>query len=230
MKKATRTGLAYLFIDYDGTLHDSDAKYAAKLDGILGLSGSQIWEAYLWVHREIVHRQYPEKHDDSLFHQKLLFEHLKQPYDAGEAQRIADRFWEAQEECWTKPSFFPDTFPFLNGAKEKHLLCLATGDYAPEKAEALEKAGGRSYFAYAFDRSQLGVKGESSYFKNALITTNSRPEDGVVIGDSLAHDIVAAKAAGLTTVWLNRKGIPGVTTPPRPDYEARDLLEVLTYI
>ena len=62
-----------LFIDYDGTLHDSDAKYAARLDGILGLDGMQIWKAYLHVHRGIVHVQYPEKHDDFFFHQRLLF-------------------------------------------------------------------------------------------------------------------------------------------------------------
>ena len=219
-----------LFIDYDGTLHDTDAKYAARLNGILGLSGEQIMKTYLVVHREIVHQRYPEKHDDFFFHQKLICEHLKKPYHESEARRTARRLKEAQEECWTNPSFFPDGLHFLNKVKEKHILCLATGDHALEKATALEQAAGRSYFDYAFDHNHLGLKGSSAYFENALMSTNSRPEDAVAIGDSLEHDIAAAKGAGMGTVWVNRKGLTPMVNSVMPDYEARDLLGVLDYL
>jgi len=219
-----------LFIDYDGTLHDTDAKYAARLDGILGLSGGQIMKAYLAVHREIVHQRYPEKHDDFFFHQRLICEHLQKPYNESEARRTARRLKEAQEECWTNPSFFPDSLYFLDKAKQKHILCLATGDHALEKATALEQAAGRSYFDYAFDHNHLGLKGSSAYFENALMSTNSRPEDAVAIGDSLEHDIAAAKGAGMGTVWVNRKGLTPMVNSVMPDYEARDLLGVLDYL
>ena len=219
------------FIDYDGTLHDSDAKYTAKLDGILGLSGSEIWKVYLQVHRGIIHQRYPEKHDDFFFQQKLLFYYLKKPYDDAEAHKLARRFRQAQEECWTNPIFFPDSLPFLNKVKENHTLCLTTGDYAPEKAQALEKAGGVKYFDYAFDKDHLGLKGHSSsYYSNAVMSTKSRLEDVLVIGDSLEHDISAAKSASLATVWVNRRGIPLTVNSLRPDYQARDLGEVLNYI
>jgi HAD superfamily hydrolase (TIGR01549 family) len=220
-----------LFIDYDGTLHDSDAKYAARLEGILGLDGMQIWQAYLHVHRGIVHVQYPEKHDDFFFHQRLLFDYLKKPYDDKVAHTLAGRFRQAQQETWKNPSFYPDTLPFLNQVKENHILCLTTGDYAPEKAKALEKAGGASYFSYTFDKDHLGLKGRSnSYYSNAVMSTKSRPEDVLVIGDSLEHDIAAAKGAGLAAVWVNRRGIVLTENLPSPDFEAKDLMEVLTYI
>ncbi len=220
-----------LFIDYDGTLHDSDAKYAARLDGILGLNGIDIWKAYLHVHRGIVHVRYPEKHDDFFFHQRLLFDYLNKPYDDKIARTLAGKFRQAQQETWENPSFYPDTLPFLNKVKDNHILCLTTGDYAPEKAKALEKAGNASYFSYTFDKDHLGLKGRgSSYYDNAVMSTKSRPEDVVVIGDSLEHDIAAAGEAGLATVWVNRRGIPLAENLPRPDFEARDLLEVLSYI
>jgi len=220
-----------LFIDYDGTLHDSDAKYAAKLDGILGLDGMQIWKAYLYVHRGIVHVQYPEKHDDFFYHQRLLFDQLKKPYDDKVAHILAGRFRQAQQETWKNPSFFPDALPFLNEVKQNHILCLTTGDYAPEKAKALEKAGGMRYFSYAFDKDHLGLKGHSnSYYVNAVMSTKSRPEDIIVIGDSPEHDIAAAKKAGLATVWVNRRGIVLTVDLPKPDFQARDLMEVLSYI
>jgi HAD superfamily hydrolase (TIGR01549 family) len=220
-----------LFIDYDGTLHDSDAKYAARLYGILGLDGMQIWKAYLHVHRGIVHVQYPEKHDDFFFHQRLLFDSLNKPYDDKIARMLAGRFKQAQQETWTNPTFYPDALPFLNKVKDNHILCLTTGDYAPEKAKALEKAGGASYFSYAFDKDHLGLKGHnSSYYGNAVMSTKSRPEDVLVIGDSLEHDIAAASEAGLATVWVNRRGISLPENLPRPDFEAKDLLQALGYI
>ena len=219
-----------LFIDYDGTLHDSDAKYDTKLDGLFGMNGLRLWETYLSLHREVVHTQYPQRHDDFMFHQRLLFEHLGVPYDDGEASRIARLFQEAQEECWTNPTFFPDSLPFLDRAVERHVLCLATGDYAPQKAEALGRAGGRSYFQYAFDRDHLGLKGGSAYFENALARTDCRPEEAVALGDSYEHDIVAAKSAGITTVWLDRNGKSGGRLPPEADYLVKNLMEALAYI
>jgi HAD superfamily hydrolase (TIGR01509 family) len=220
-----------LFIDYDGTLHDSDTKYKDRLDGVLGLNGIDIWMAYLQVHRGIVHTQYPEKHDDFFFHQRLLFDYLKKPYDEKAANELAGKFRQAQLETWTSPIFYPDALPFLNNVKEKHILCLTTGDYAPEKAKALEKAGGVSYFSYVFDKDYLGLKGHSnSYYSNAVMSTNSRPEDVIVIGDSPEHDIAAARGAGLATVWINRRNIVLTENLPRPDFEVRDLREALTYI
>ena len=220
-----------LFIDYDGTLHDSDARYAAKLDGILGLDGMQIWKAYLHVHRGIVHTRYPEKHDDFFFHQRLLFDYLKKPYDDKIARTLAGKFRQAQYDTWTNPLFYPDAIPFLNKVKDKHILCLTTGDYAPEKARALEKAGGASYFSYTFDKDHLGLKSSSnSYYSNAVMSTKARPEDVLVIGDSLEHDIAAAQGAGLATVWVNRRGITLTENLPKPDFQAKSLMEVLGYI
>ena len=219
-----------LFIDYDETLHDTYAKFAIKLDGIYGLSAEQILDAYLTVHRGIVHPQYPEKHDDFFFHQKLLADQLGKPYRKDEARKMATRFKEAQEECWTNPIFFPESLYFLDKVNEKHILCLTTGDYAQEKADALEKAAGRSYFSYVFDDTHLGLKGSSAYFANALMSTNSRPEDAVVIGDSLEHDIAAAKEVGIAAVWVNRRGLPPIADSPMPDYQAKDLFEVLNYL
>jgi putative hydrolase of the HAD superfamily len=219
-----------LFIDYDETLHDTYSKFELRLGGIYGLSAERILDAYLAVHRRIVHLQYPERHDDFFFHQKLLADYLGKPYDEGEAQKIARRFKEAQEECWTNPTFFPDSLFFLDQVKKRHILCLTTGDYAREKADALEKASGRSYFSYAFDHTHLGIKGDRAYFDNALMSTNSLPGEAVTIGDSLEHDIASAKEAGITTVWVNRRGLSPIVDLPDPDYEARDLLGVLDYL
>lgn len=219
-----------LFIDYDGTLHDTDAKFAVSLDGIYGLSSQQLIEAFLVVHRTIVHMHYPDRHDDFFFHQRLLTDHLKRPYDEKEARMAAGRFDEAHEERWKNPTFFRDTFYFLDKVREKHILCLTTGDFARQKADALERAAGKNYFSYAFDHMQLGIKGNSKFFNNALMSTNSLPGEAIVIGDSLEQDIAAAGEAGIPTIWVNRKGSPPTGIRINIDCEAKDLIEALEYI
>jgi len=219
-----------LFIDYDGTLHNTDARYAENLDGVLELSSDQIIHAYLKVHREIVHLQYPEKHDDFLFHQRFLFKYLGRPYDEAEAVNAAKRFKAAQEECWTKPIFFPDTFQFLDSVKENNILCLTTGDFASEKAAAVEKSSGKHYFKYVFDHNDLGLKGGDSYFRNALTSTKARPEEAVAIGDSIEQDIARASEVGITTIWINRRDSHLAGESPGLDYEANNLIEALGYL
>ncbi len=221
-----------IFVDFDGTLHDSDGKYAAVLDGVFNLSGGYLWNSYLYIHRQIVHRQYRERHDDFTFHMQLLLDHLGQPYDEAVAQELTARFRRAQTSCWEDPSFFPDSLPFMNVVKEKgHKICLSTGDFAQEKAMSVERAGGRSYFDWTFDPLNLGVlKGELDFFRRALTLSSSLVEDAISIGDSLEHDIKPAKSLGMRAIWVNRDGNPLPKDFPKPDHEARDLLQAVDWL
>ena len=45
------------------------------------------------------------------------------------------------------------------------------------------------------------------------------------VGDSLHTDVAGANAAGATSVWLNRAGVPN-DSEVKPDYEIRSLEEV----
>jgi len=64
-------------------------------------------------------------------------------------------------------------------------------------------------------------------FRTAIERLGLRAPEVVHVGDSEVDDIVGAKAAGLRVAWLNRDGRsrrPGV---PAPDFEIRDLKELL---
>jgi len=219
-----------LFIDYDETLHDTYSKFRLKLDGIYGLSAVVVMEAYMAVHRGVVHTRFPERHDDFFFHQRLIADRLGVQYDEEQALEMGRRFKEAQEATWTTPTFFPEALYFLDRAKERNVLCLTTGDHADKKVRAIERVSGRTHFTYAFDHTHLGLKGTSAYFRNAIMSTNSSADEVVVIGDSLEHDIAAAKAAGIMAIWVNRRGQAGARDSVKADFEATDLLGVLDYL
>lgn len=220
-----------LLVDYDNTLHDSDAKFFAKWDGILGLSGQQLWQLHLGVHREIVHRLYPERHDDADFQCRLIFQRLGKPYDRAVAEQIVRGYREAEEACWKDPTPFPDTIAFLDTAKARgYQLCLATGEHAEEKAQAMNKLGSKRYFDHVFGEDRVGcIKADPEYYRRVLAACQAAPEQTTMIGDTLLNDIMPAKAVGIRTIWVNRKG---EEPPPqaRPDHTVGGLTEALAYL
>lgn len=221
-------------VDYDGTIHDSDSKFIAKFNlpaRELGLRGKRLWEVYLFdVHRGIVHKRFPEKQDDHEFHCKLIFKLLKKSYDGKIARQMIDAYERALKECWTNPSFFDDTFEFLDRVVEKNKLCLATFEHAREKAECVERFGRRKYFDCVLGNHIIGHrKTEKGYYREALKISKSTPEETVVIGDTLTHDIVPAKLVGIETIWVNRRN-ERAPEDSKPDHEVKKLTEVLKYL
>lgn len=223
-----------ILIDYDGTLHDSDSKFIARFDPparALGLTGEKLWEIYLFkIHRGIVHKRFPERHADAEFHCKLIFEYLDKSYDKPLAGQIINAFKAAEEECWKRPSFFPDALEFLNRIAGRYKVCLITGEHAKEKAECLEKFGRRKYFDLVLGEGLIGYrKTEPKYYARALKFSNSRARETVVIGDTLTHEVLPAKSVGIKTIWVNRKDeIAGEEA--KPDHEVKNLLEALNHL
>ncbi len=227
-------GPVTVFVDYDNTLHDSDSKFIAGFDGparALGIDGRKLWRLYLFdVHRAVVHEFYPERHDDKEFHCRLIFEKLGKPYDAELAAWITKAFDRAMEECWKNPSFFEDTFVFLDEILGKYKVCLATSENALEKAASVERFGGKKYFDCVLGDHNVGIrKTKKDYYLRALELSASKPEESVMIGDSVSHDILPASEVGMKTIWVNRKD----EAPPknlRSTHEVKSLIDVLKYI
>jgi 2-haloalkanoic acid dehalogenase type II len=67
-------------------------------------------------------------------------------------------------------------------------------------------------------------------FQAALERFGAEPHEVLHVGDSDVDDVQGAKDAGLRVAWINRNGRsrrPGV---PRPDFEIRDLRELLALV
>lgn len=223
-----------VLVDYDGTLHDADSALKNSLDGILGLSGDELYRIYLHeIHRGIVHRYYPERHDDLMFHCVLIFRHLRRPFEAPIASLFCRRFMEAEERSWRDPIYFDDVLPALEMMKREGLrLYLSTGRDAERKAEAFGRYAGMEFFDGIFSEPSIGhLKSKPEYYLTALMRSGSKAEETVSIGDSPMTDIGPAKSIGITTIWVNRRGeAPPSHEELRPDYETRDLLEAARLI
>ena len=200
--------IKHLLIDFDRTLNDSDAVYEKNLNGFLGLTGEEVlrhWEA---IHRDILAKEPKERHEDLDLHYKMLLEKWRLADPVEIKAELRRRIRAAQQECWDATALFADALPFLVRMKDAgYLLHIATGDYAQQKAEAIELQAQRSLFTSAFDESVLAVgKGKRDYFDRLLGRLGICGADALVFGDSLRNDIGPAREAGIRAVWVRRKG------------------------
>ncbi|MBF8299513.1 MAG: HAD-superfamily hydrolase, subfamily variant 1, partial [Dehalococcoidia bacterium] len=199
--------ISQLLLDFDRTLNDSDAVYEKNLDGFLGLTGKEVLRHWEDIHRDILAKEPKERHEDLEHHYKMLLERYRLEDPVEIKEELRRRIKAAQQECWRATAVFEDAIPFLHRMKDAgYTLHLATGDYAQQKAEAIEMQAQCKFFDRAFDESVLGVgKGKRDYFDRVLERLGVPANEALAIGDSLRNDIGPAKEAGIATIWVRRK-------------------------
>jgi FMN phosphatase YigB (HAD superfamily) len=223
-----------VFIDYDGTIHDLDSILIEKLDGIMGLSGEQLYNLYVYdIHRGIIHEKFKDKHDDLMFHCKLIFKSLEKPYDSKVAYQIIGKFHEANEIALKSPGYFSDAIPSLKIMKDLGFkMCLSTGREAKLKAMKLQAVAKEVFFDHIFSEPSIGfLKTEPEYYRKALKISGAAPRKTASIGDTPLSDIRPAKIVGMKTIWLNRRGeTPPLIEDQKADFEVRDLNEATKFL
>ena len=73
-------------------------------------------------------------------------------------------------------------------------------------------------------------KPHRAVFERAVEQLGLRPCEVLHVGDSDVDDVKGANAAGLQVAWVNRDGRARRPDVPPPDFEIRDLTEVLTLL
>ncbi len=226
MSKERIGKISCVSIDNDDSTVDLTSILCKKLDGLGKLSGEEVTEILLTeIHDKRIHREFPDRHSDIIFHAQLLLDRLGIPN--GQLSEVAGRIKEAFKESLLKPLFFEDSVSFLDGAKAYGLkLCMATANFASEKVKTIETHCGKKYFTAWYDETILNQsKLNPAFYEEMLIRLNYSASEAVCIGDSLLDDIIPARLAGLTTIWLNRKGIH--VDQPLSDFEVRSLDEAM---
>ena len=152
-------------------------------------------------------------------HHRRVFELLRPGFDvpAAEAERRAAG-WRYR---FVPGDFYPDALPCLAALRAKGLRIGLAGNQ-PEAAEAaLREAGIEADFIASSAR--WGVEKPSPAFFARVIEAAGRPAGEIAyVGDRLDNDVLPAKAAGLTAVFL-RRGPWGVLHALRPGAAQADL-------
>lgn len=126
---------------------------------------------------------------------------------AAELDRMAELFF-AHRYALTRP--YPDALGTLAELRRGYAVGFATNGNS--RADRCGLAGQFAFEIYAFE-SGVPKKPAPAFYAAVLAAAGCPPESAVYVGDSWAHDVVAADAAGLRAVWVNRHGRP---RPPGP--------------
>ena len=128
------------------------------------------------------------------------------------------------DDLGTRPLFpdAPDALSIL--AQRRRLAVLSNADDSylhpvvaripATFAAVVSSEGGRCY------------KPDARLFRMALSELHANPDECVYVGDKQFEDVKGARGAGMSVVWINRKGEPLNPDLPTPDAEIRDLLEL----
>ena len=149
--------------------------------------------------------------------------------DESTAQLAARTFGQLCRETYT---LFNDAPELLKSAKRARVpLALITNGASDTQREKLSALGIEHSFDTVVVSGEVGVaKPDPAIFQLALDRLAVSREGVWHVGDSLTADIVGAKAAGLTAVWINRGGRVRTSTDPVPDREIGSLSDLVTLL
>lgn len=119
-----------------------------------------------------------------------------------EAERRFETYVSTYEENW---KLFPDSLPCLLGLKNLHLGLITNGEKEQHRSK-IERLGLEPYFQTIIISGEAGLaKPDPAIFKLAAKEAGAELPDCVYIGDRLQTDALAAQAAGMKGIWLDRK-------------------------
>ncbi len=155
--------------------------------------------------------------------QREVLQRVLQKFDAGaDAAPYVDLFFEVT----TKVELYPEALRVLNALGHVRSAIVSNADHEHRVAWNFTLP----VQFIVISETVRAYKPDRRVFDRALEQFGLRPHEVLHVGDSDVDDIKGAKAAGLRVAWVNRNGRarrPGV---PEPDFEIRDLTELLSLL
>jgi len=129
-------------------------------------------------------------------------------FDWGGTLMRTDPLQDGPMCTWPRVEALPGALALLRELAGAGVLChLATGaadSNAAQIRRALARVGLDSYLGRIFCVGTVGCGKESEGFYRRCAAMLGRPPEALLmIGDSLAGDVLAARAAGLQAIWLH---------------------------
>jgi putative hydrolase of the HAD superfamily len=204
-----------LLLDVDDTIVDTRGAMVAAGTN----AAAALWPDRPGEHRAMAQRYYhdPERWFPRYASGEVPFDRMR----AGRLEEVATAFGLdvpdgghlAFEEAYA-PAFrsaqrlFPDVPQLLSAAEREGMPVglLTNSAHAPTLVK-LEALGLVDRFDVVVTTDTLGFgKPDPRVYRQACRLLGAEPADVVCLGDSLAWDVLGARAAGLRAVWLDREG------------------------
>ena len=213
--------LKAIFIDIDNTLLDFDAYVRETLREGFQRFGLGTYAPYVYeVFTEINNGLWQEIEQGS-----LTFEELEKIRFDRIFKRLGIYFDGPTFERHFKEALNRSAIPvdgageLLDGLAGRYILCTASNGPYDQQIGRLRLAGMEKYFSLHFISERIGAsKPDPAFFERAFALLNAgrrvpiRPEECLMLGDSVSSDMAGGHNAGMKTCFYRRD-----RNRPRPD-------------
>ena len=162
--------------------------------------------------RDRISAEHPHLAHDFTAQRKLSLRAALAPhgYDDEHVERAFEAYFVARNEV----ECYADTLPALQRLGGRFPLVSLTNGNAD-----LQRVGLHGHFSHHVAAREVGVaKPDPAIFHHACARLGLAPSQVLHVGDDPLLDVQGARAAGLRTAWINRRG------DPWPGGEAPDLI------
>ncbi len=179
------------------------------------------------VESERIQREYHALYKS---HVTRIFEDFFEKYPCGVSpQRAGELFLEELCAGGNKLPFAEETLAALSrktGGAYK--VCIATNGL--ERIQLGRLAGLKRYCEEIFISERLGaIKPTAAFFEKLLGAIDVAPSECLMVGDSLASDILGGMKAGMDTCWVNTRAQKN-KTGAIPTYKIKTLAELTRFL
>lgn len=125
---------------------------------------------------------------------------------------------------------FDDALSGIELVRDHFQIAMITNGPTDIQQPKIDLLGIEELFSFVLISESTGYwKPDPRIFELALERAGVSAHEAVYIGDSAAHDIAGAKAAGLRAVWMNRRGEEWDGNWPA-DHTAQDMADTLEWL
>lgn len=150
---------------------------------------------------------------------------LKKTYKELGIEDETEGYLDRMYSSWFEAKLYEDASEALPRMKSITKCMLSNADECLLDV-AMKKNGLNFEYSVSSERAQA-YKPYPRIFEFALNEVGCEENEAIMVGDSQTSDIVGAKRMGIPVIWINRIGEDLNEGVPEPDYEARDILEML---
>ena len=170
--------------------------------------------------REQLARREPHNaHDLSYLRVATLTAHAR---EHGYDERVALDAFEVFLAARNVVEIFPDVAPALSRLRQRYALASLSNGNAD-----LARIGLDHIFNVSLNARQIGAaKPHPRCFERLARELALDPGAIAYVGDDPQLDVAAARAAGLRTVWMNRRALPWPAELPPADLTVRDCAQL----
>jgi len=203
--------IKHVFFDLDHTLWDFDKNSGLTFEKIFKLNNIEIkLDDFLKVYEPINLNYWKLYREEQVSKNALRYGRLKEAFDAIE-YKIEDATIHKLSEGYISHlssfnNLFDNTIETLNYLKNKYKLHIITNGFEEAQEKKMQTSKIRDYFVTVTNSEMVGVKKPNpKIFNFALNLANAKPNESIMIGDSLEADIEGARHIGMDTIHFDYK-------------------------